>query len=128
MGYQRRVHGEPIKTKMSQTSTTIINILFFAFLLMTTISSTNIKKNNTKPINDIAHAPAASAQPAKEERQTPTTRQERLEAFIKQRHQRIQQEKERFEEKVNNTIQRREQSEEKFQEKLQDRVNNTIQS
>merc|ERR1712032_1583351 len=122
MGYQRRVHGEPIKTKMSQTSTTIINILFFAFLLMTTISSTNNKKNNTKTINDIAHAPAASAQPAKEERQTPTTRQERLEAFIKQRHHRVQQlrksaqqEKERFEEKVNNTIQSREQRVEKLQ-------------
>merc|ERR1712032_500448 len=88
--------GNKKKTKMSQTSTTIINILSFAFLLMTTISSTNIKKNN-KTINDIAQAPAAPAQPAEEERQMPATRQERLKAFINQRHERIHQEKERFE-------------------------------
>merc|ERR1712032_1808227 len=113
--------GNKKKTKMSQTSTTIINILSFAFLLMTTISSTNIKKNN-KTINDIAQAPAAPSQPAEEERQMPATRQERLKAFINQRHERIHQEKERFEEKFNNTIQRREQLEEKFQDNVQGQV------
>ena len=111
---------------MSQTSTTIINILFITFLLMSTFSSTKINKNLNMNMNDNAKKPS-HAKPAETQSEDMPATHDSLDSFYDNRKQRQAEEKQHLTDKYNKTITEREEAMKDFQNKVNEDVKQQIQ-